>query len=353
MKDFFKNKKVLITGHTGFKGSWLTHYLLNIGSKICGISLKPHTKPSIFSSSKLINNIENHFVNINDQKKVIEIFEKFQPEIVFHLAAQPIVSISYDNPTLTFSTNVIGTLNILEGLRKTKNCIAILITSDKCYENVEWHYGYREIDRLGGVDPYSASKASAELLISSYIRSFFKNKTNVKVGIARAGNVIGGGDWSDNRVVPDCVRCWILNKSVYIKNPYATRPWQHVLEPLSGYMKLAYMLELNSNLHGEPFNFGPNAENEFTVDDLVKKLINLWGETAKVKLLSKSNKINESTFLKLNSDKASSLLNWRCNLSFDQTLKMTANWYKQFYFNKIASENLIYEDIEFYENLNA
>ena len=353
MEDFFKNKRVLVTGHTGFKGSWLTHYLLKCGAKICGISLKPHTKPSIFLSSQLVNKVENHFVDIKNQKKIIKIFQNFNPHIVFHLAAQPLVTLSYNDPSLTFATNVMGTLNILEALKKINNCVAILITSDKCYENLEWLYGYRETDRLGGSDPYSASKASVELLISSYVRSFFIKNKSVKIGIARAGNVIGGGDWSDNRIVPDCIKAWTSNKSVNIQNPFATRPWQHVLEPINAYMKFAFLLSEKDELHGEPINFGPSSNNEFTVGELVKKLNEHWGIKSKVKILNKSNNIKEAKFLKLNCDKASSILNWKSKLSFNQTIKITAHWYKQFYYDKINATDLINNDIDFFNSLNV
>ena len=254
----------------------------------------------------------------------------------------------------TYLTNTIGSLNILESLKNyNSDVVVVMITSDKVYENVESIWGYKENDIIGGKDPYSASKSMAEIGIRSYFLTYLSVKKNIRLATVRAGNVIGGGDWAANRIVPDCMRSWKNNRVTKIRNPNSTRPWQHVLEPLSGYLLIGAKLKMNKKRNGESYNFGPNAENEFTVNDLVKKLVNLWGENAKIRQSSKSNKIIESTFLKLNSDKASSLLNWKCNLSFDQTLKMTANWYKQFYFNKITSENLIYEDIEFYENLNA
>ena len=247
MDNIFKGKRVLITGHTVFKGSWLSIWLIKKGAKVFGLSLKPHTSPSIYDAANLNEKIEGVFVDINNHSKVIKVINDCQPDFIFHLAAQAIVHKSYLNPLITFNTNVIGTLNILEGIRNLKKpCISILITSDKCYENVEWEYGYRETDKLGGADPYSASKAATEIMISSYIRSFFSG-SNKRIGIARAGNVIGGGDWSQKRLVPDCITAWVKNKKVLIRSANSTRPWQHVLEPLNGYIEFAKSL-YKSNL---------------------------------------------------------------------------------------------------------
>ena len=236
MNKIFKNKKILITGHTGFKGTWLTFWLKNVGANICGVSKDIPTNPSFFKTLKLKNKIINHRIDIRNLPALKKIVKNFKPDFVFHLAAQSLVKKSYYDPTNTFTTNTIGTCNLLESLRYLKNkCNAVIITSDKSYKNIEILRGYKESDQLGGYDPYSASKGCAEFIIQSYIKSFFKKKKNIRIGITRAGNVIGGGDWSDDRIVPDCFKSWSLNKKVLIRNPNTTRPWQHVLEVISGY----------------------------------------------------------------------------------------------------------------------
>ena len=240
--EIFKNKKILITGNTGFKGSWLTIWLNLLGAKLYGISNNIPTQPSLFKEANLDQIINNNFIDIKDIDKVHSIIKTIKPDFIFHLAAQPLVSKSYSNPTETWQTNVIGTVNILESLRLlNKNCIGIIITSDKCYENQEWVWGYRESDRLGGSDPYSATKGAAELAFNSFYRSFFSEKslTKIRIASARAGNVIGGGDWTPNRLIPDCVKSWSKNKKPFIRNPNATRPWQHVLEVIYGYLLLS------------------------------------------------------------------------------------------------------------------
>ena len=334
--NLFNNKKVLITGNTGFKGSWLSIWLDLLGAKIYGLALDPPTNPSLFREANLNKIIENNITDIKDTEKVIKTIKKIEPDYLFHLAAQPIVSLYKSKTVETWTTNVIGTVNILESLRLLNNeCIGIIITSDKCYENQEWEWGYRENDLLGGADPYSASKGSAELAFSSYQRSFFSNHSDNKIKIcsARAGNVIGGGDWADNRIVPDCIKAWIKGNTVDIKSPESTRPFQHVLEPLNGYITLAEKLKLNKKLSGHSFNFGPPSNFNYKVIDVVKELSKKWSN-ASWEINSKQTKYSESKLLKLNCDKALSLLNWEPTLDFNTTIEMTSDWYYSFYKNK-------------------
>ena len=284
----FKNKRILITGHTGFKGSWLSLWFKNLGADVMGVSIDIPTKPSHFQLINLEKKVKNKFIDITDLKKLKKIFINFKPDYVFHLAAQSLVKKSYKNPLLTYYTNAIGTLNVVESLKSLKNnCIAIIITSDKSYKNLEIKRGYKEEDELGGADPYSSSKASAELIIQSYFKSYLADKKNIRIAIARAGNVIGGGDWSENRLIPDCVRSWSKNKKVAIRNPDATRPWQHVLDALYGYIILSLNLRKNRKLNGQAFNFGPGLNNNYKVIEvltLVKKLWqNIFWKTIKLK----------------------------------------------------------------------
>ena len=331
--NFFKNKKVLITGSTGFKGSWLGIWLNLLGANIYGLSLKPPTNPSLFEEAKLSKIIKNNIIDIRDTKKVHSLVEIIQPDYIFHLAAQPLVKYSYSNPIETWQTNVIGTVNILDSLRLlSKKCIGIIITSDKCYANQEWEWGYRESDQLGGNDPYSASKGSAEFAFKSYYKSFFSSISNnqIRVASARAGNVIGGGDWADNRIVPDCIRAWERSLPVEINSPDSTRPFQHVLEPLSGYISLAEKLNISNNLSGHSFNFGPLTTSNYSVIDLVKELSKHW-KNSKWELRENKIQYSESKLLKLNCDKALSLIKWEPTLDFETTISMTGNWYYSFY----------------------
>ena len=336
--DFFINKKVLITGCTGFKGSWLAIWLDLLGAKLYGLALDPPTDPSIFENAKLKNIIKNNIIDIKDTNKVFNLINDIQPDYIFHLAAQPIVRYSYHNPVETWQTNVIGTVNILDSLKKLKkNCIGIIITSDKCYENQEWEWGYRETDKLGGGDPYSASKGSAELAFRSYFQSYFSNKSHntIKLCSARAGNVIGGGDWSENRIVPDFINAWIKNIPVQINSPYSTRPFQHVLEPLSGYINLAEKLNIDNEISGQSFNFGPPSNFNYKVIDVVKELSKKWLDSS-WEINKEQAEYSESKLLKLNCDKALSLLNWEPTLDFKTTINMTSDWYYSFYKNENA-----------------
>ena len=349
----FRNKKVLVTGHTGFKGSWLTSWLSLLGSKVMGISIDIPTNPSHFKTIKLKNKIKHKKLDIRNLKSLKKILKRYQPDYVFHLAAQSLVEKSYNNPIYTWQTNTIGTLNILESLREIrKKCVVVLITSDKSYKNLEIKRGYKENDILGGKDPYSASKASAELAIQSYISSFFPlKKTKILIGVARAGNVIGGGDWSKNRLIPDCVKSWAKKEKVFIRNPKSTRPWQHVLEAIYGYMTLAMHLKKNKSFHGEAFNFGPNNEFNHNVIHVIKTIKKYWMGISWVVKKTKKKNFHESNILKLNSNKAKILLKWRCILTFNETMKMVAEWYRNFYFNDKLSENFTILQIKKYQKL--
>ena len=334
--SLFLNKKVLITGSTGFKGSWLSIWMNLLGAKIFGLALEPPTKPSLFETAQLEKIISNNFIDIRDSVKVSKLVNTIQPDYVFHLAAQPLVHESYLKPLETWNTNVLGTVNILDSLRSlNKECIAVIITSDKCYENQEWDWGYRETDTLGGNDPYSASKGCAELAFKSYYNSFFSENSlsKIKLASARAGNVVGGGDWAEKRIVPDCIKAWVRNMPVEIKSPKSTRPFQHVLEPLSGYISLAEKLNFIENINGESFNFGPLSNANYKVIDVVKELSKNW-EDSSWELSKHKNKFYESKLLKLNCDKALSLIGWEPTLDFKTTMRLTINWYYNFYNNE-------------------
>lgn len=333
--DKYRNKSVLVTGNTGFKGSWLCAWLSLLDAKVTGISNGIPTSPSHFESLKLESKAEWYEEDVRDLNSVRQIIESSNPDFIFHLAAQPLVRESYEDPVTTIETNVIGTMNVLESLRQINHkCTAIMITSDKCYDNVEWLWGYRETDHLGGKDPYSASKGAAEMVIKTYADSFFKAaESNVKIASVRAGNVIGGGDWAKDRIVPDCIRSWSENKPVEIRSPNATRPWQHVLEPLSGYLLLGQMLSDDSGLNGEPFNFGPNANQNYTVKELVDRMQDYWPGT-NVDYGGNFSSKKESGLLKLCCDKALHLLGWQPTLTFDETAQFTVEWYRDFYFGE-------------------
>jgi CDP-glucose 4,6-dehydratase len=329
--NFFKNKKVLVTGHTGFKGSWLVAWLNILGCEVMGISLNPVKGDNHFKILKKNLDIIDKRGDIRNEKYLKKLVKKFKPDIVFHLAAQAIVSTSYSHPKLTFETNVLGTLNLLNALAELKNkCIGIFVTSDKCYKNIEVTRGYTETDELGGDDFYSSSKASAELAIHSFYKSFIKDKNKfLRIGTARAGNVVGGGDWSKNRLIPDCVKSWSKNKIVTLRNPNSTRPWQHVLEALSGYLHLAYQLDKNQKLNGESFNFSNNEIKNFTVLKFINGIQKYW-KNANWKVYKKSS-FYESTLLQLNSNKAKKLLNWKNKLKLSETIKLVGEWYTSYY----------------------
>ena len=335
--NVYKDKKVLVTGVTGFKGSWLAVWLKKLGADVYGLANEVPTNPSLFECLDLRNKISYFENDIRDFQAFSAVVEKVKPDFLFHLAAQPIVSRSYNNPLETFSTNIMGTANVLESLRLyNKPCKAIIITSDKCYENLEWMWGYRENDRLFGRDPYSASKSGAEVVFNSYLHSYFlKDSSPVKAVSTRAGNVIGGGDWALDRIVPDCMRAWSQGREVEIRSPNTTRPWQHVLEPLSGYLRCGEVLASNK-VHGESFNFGPTADQDFKVIELLEELSASWGGRGLEGkcIINKSSSFHEAGLLKLNCDKALRLLDWKPVLDFTLTSKLTADWYYKFYNSK-------------------
>ncbi|PIT88142.1 MAG: CDP-glucose 4,6-dehydratase [Candidatus Magasanikbacteria bacterium CG10_big_fil_rev_8_21_14_0_10_36_32] len=336
MQNFYKNKKVLITGHSGFKGSWLAQILVNWGADVIGISLPPDTKPSLFEVLKLSDRIKkNYFVDIRDFQKLKEIFETEKPEIVFHLAAQPLVRDSYDDPLKTHSTNVIGTANILQVIKEFGGVkSAVIITTDKVYENKERDYSYKETDALGGYDPYSASKAAADIVTNSYIQSFFNpndfgSKHNTLIAVARAGNVIGGGDWAKDRLVPDMIKAIFEKKeALVIRNPKAVRPWQHVFEPLRGYLMLGQYLYNGETNKSGAWNFGPCEEDFVSVEHLIKEGILILG-TGNYNIVEDNSK-HEANLLKLNINKAATNLNWFPKWVLKESLKATFEWYGQF-----------------------
>ena len=342
-RKIYKNKKVLITGHTGFKGSWLSLWLTELGANVIGYSLEPPTKPNLFESINLKDKITHIIGDVRDEKHLILGFEKYQPEFVFHLAAQPLVRLSYKDPKLTYETNIMGTVNVLEAVRKTKSIeVCIIITSDKCYKNKEWVYGYRENDAIGGYDPYSSSKSCAELIITTYRNSFFNSKDygkthNVALSSVRAGNVIGGGDWREDRIVPDCIKKLYQKKEIIIRNPNATRPWQYILEPLSGYLLLGSKMYKDGIKYSSAWNFGPNDESIITVNELVKLVIKNCGSgTYKV---DNSTNLYEADLLKLDISKARTFLGWNPVYNIHETIERTINWYRNFY-NGIKKEKL-------------
>jgi CDP-glucose 4,6-dehydratase len=351
----YKGKKVLITGHTGFKGAWLTVWLLKLGAHVVGFSKDIPTEPSMFLELDLESKIQHYIGDIRDLPSIESVVRKEKPDFIFHLAAQAIVSISYSNPVETITSNVIGTMNILEILRDVDfPCIAVFITSDKCYDNVEWEWGYRESDAIGGKDIYSGSKGSAELVIKSYLNSFFMHTNNqVRIGVARAGNVIGGGDWAKDRIVVDCILAWSKGFPVDIRSPDATRPWQHVLEPLSGYLRLGQALLLSNSLHGNAFNFGPRAEQNRTVIELLRDLGSYWNFSNVKDLYRITNNIpfHEAGLLKLNCDKALFHLKWEPNLDYKETIRLVSEWYFTFYHKNENMFTLTINHISEYESL--
>jgi len=328
----FAGRRVLVTGHTGFKGAWLCQWLLDLGAEVTGVSLPPNTSPSLFIQLGLAKRLRHVIGDIQNPAVLARAVQSSKPDFVFHLAAQALVRESYLRPRETFSVNAMGTLNMLEALKTFKRpCAAVFITTDKCYENREWHHGYREEDPLGGRDPYSASKAVAELIIASYRDSFFENHP-VKVASCRAGNVIGGGDWARDRIMPDCIAALKKNKPILVRNRRATRPWQHVLEPLGGYLWLAATLanpklrRVDLSALTSAFNFGPDRESNRSVEELVAEVLQHWPGRWEDK--SNPNAPHEAGLLQLSTDKAYSLLRWRPVWDFSATIAKTVEWYR-------------------------
>ncbi|WP_020395552.1 CDP-glucose 4,6-dehydratase [Thiolinea disciformis] len=331
MKDIFqhlKGRRVFITGHTGFKGSWLAFLLHEIGADVMGFALSPATTPSHFDLLNLSQKIKHVEGDIRDASTLSKTLNDFQPEFVFHLAAQALVRPSYDNPTATFSTNVLGSVHLLDAVRQCESVRSLVyITSDKCYENVEWIWGYRENDQLGGRDPYSASKAVAEIVFSSYNRSFFIQRPLLGAASTRAGNVIGGGDWAVDRIIPDCIRAINQDNPIRLRSPNATRPWQHVLEPLAGYLLLAVRLYEEPKRWNGSWNFGPSTHEVRTVQNVAEIIIDHLGK-GNIEIVESQTQVHEARLLQLNCDKAHQLLNWYPRWNADTTLKATALWYK-------------------------
>ncbi|MCE2960091.1 MAG: CDP-glucose 4,6-dehydratase [Akkermansiaceae bacterium] len=352
--NFYKNRRVLVTGHTGFKGSWLCEWLLSLGAEVAGYALDPQPHEVLYDQLQLDSRIsQDHRADISNLTKIHQVISTFKPEVIFHLAAQPLVRLSYEQPVETFATNVMGTVNLLEAVRLSDNpCTVLCVTTDKCYENKEWLHAYREEDPMGGHDPYSASKGAAELVIASYRRSFFSSPVpcslspvpssspSIRIASARAGNVIGGGDWAVDRIVPDCIRSIRAGQPIPVRNKIATRPWQHVLEPLSGYLHLAASLASSSSSLSEnpssvlrpptssltsAFNFGPALDSNRTVEQLVIELVNHTG--GKWSDASDPNAVHEASKLNLAIDKAFHLLNWKPTWDFETTIQETAAWY--------------------------
>jgi len=333
LKNFYSNKKVFITGHTGFKGAWFINWLHLLGAQIKGYSLPPETESSLFNIIKPNMAFENIFADIRDKQKLKKEIDDFQPDIIFHLAAQALVRRSYEIPAETFDVNVVGTANILESIiHLNKKCTVVIITTDKVYENKEIEYHYKESDILGGYDPYSASKAAAEIVISSFRNSFFNPKqydTHQKAIVSvRAGNVIGGGDWSKDRIIPDIVRALQNDKTIEVRNPAAVRPWQHVLEPLSGYLQVGMLAYTNHSKISSAYNFGPSPADHLPVNKLVDIAIKIWGK-GNWKDISDKHQPHEAGLLKLDITKATKELGWQPKLNSEQAIEWTINWYKQ------------------------
>jgi CDP-glucose 4,6-dehydratase len=332
--QFYQGKKILITGHTGFKGSWLSLWLKELGAEITGFALDPYTPKDNFVLSELSSKITDIRGDIRDAEYLDEVIQDLQPEIIFHLAAQPLVRLSYLEPVETYQTNLMGTLHVMESFRRSSSAkVAVMITTDKCYENKEQTIGYRENDPMGGYDPYSSSKGAAEIAISSWRRSFMHPKDYEKHGkaiaSARAGNVIGGGDWTTDRIIPDCIRALELNEAILIRNPNAIRPWQHVIEPLSGYLLLAKKMWEEPTRYSEGWNFGPNMESVENVWSIATKITQYYGK-GELKDVSNPCALHEANLLMLDICKANSELGWRPKMNSDQAVKMTVDWYRNY-----------------------
>jgi CDP-glucose 4,6-dehydratase len=352
LKSIYNGKTVLVTGHTGFKGSWLSLWLKELGANVIGYSLEPPTDPNIYEAINLDDKMARIAGDVRSEKHLKLVFEIEKPDFVFHLAAQPILRRSYKEPKLTYETNIMGTVNLLEAVRATESVRAcIIVTSDKCYENREWLYGYRETDPMGGYDPYSSSKGCAELVTAAYIDSFFNPNTygtthTVALSSVRAGNVIGGGDWGEDRLVPDCIRALSQQKPIHIRNLQAMRPWQYILEPLSGYLLLAGLMYEEGAKYSGGWNFGPNDENVITVEGVVKHVCKYWDNGAYI--TDSSNQPHEVALLKLDTSKARALLNWKSLYNINEAVKRTVNWYLGFYAGMSDMHDYTLEEIRTY-----
>ena len=340
---FWKDKKVFITGHTGFKGSWLSLWLQDMGAVVKGYALEPSTVLNLFTVAKVGQNMDSEIGDITNIKHITDSMIAFNPEILIHMAAQPLVRLSYQEPILTYSTNVMGTVNVLEAARKCTNLKSIVsVTTDKCYENKEWEWGYRENESMGGHDPYSSSKGCAELVIAAYRRSFFNTNNTPSLASARAGNVVGGGDWANDRLIPDILKAFEKNEPVVIRNPMATRPWQHVLEPLSGYLVLAQHLFEEGDAFAESWNFGPKDEDCKSVGWILEKMVAKWGRGVTWEL-DKNNNPHEAGYLKLDCSKSAMKLHWHPNWNLDYTLDSIVNWHQNWLSGKNMQEQCLHE----------
>lgn len=349
--SFWKDKKVFLTGHTGFKGAWLSLWLTQMGAKVTGYALAAPSTPSLFEEALLTKQMNSIHGDVCDFAKLALAVKNEKPDIVIHMAAQSLVRHSFENPVETYQTNVMGTVGILEASRQVDSIGAVVnVTSDKCYQNNEWHWGYRETEPMGGYDPYSSSKGCAELVTSAYLNSFYKNS---KCGLAsgRAGNVIGGGDWARDRLIPDIARSISENTPVTIRNPHSIRPWQHVLEPLSGYLVLAQKLYENPKQYSEGFNFGPRDYDSKEVGWLVERVMKLWPNTAGFKIEKSEKNPHEAQYLKLDCSKAKFILDWEPVLTLDQSLRLTADWYRGYYTKEKSALDLTINQINEYSKL--
>lgn len=349
---FWNDKRVLITGHTGFKGGWLSLWLTSLGAKVKGFALRPQTAPSFFDAADVGTAVESEFGDLRELPALVRVFERFEPELVFHMAAQALVLPSYADPVGTFATNVMGTVHVLEAARRSDSTRVVLnVTSDKCYENREWEWGYRENEPMGGADPYSSSKGCSELVTTAFRRSFYSSRTpRVGLASARAGNVIGGGDWAPHRLVPDCVRALSEGRAVAVRSPHSVRPWQHVLEPLRGYMLLAERLWNDPASFSQGWNFGPDASQAKPVRYVVDRVVERWGPDARWECLVSEDGPHEAHHLSLDCSLARSRLGWTPRLGLDSTLEWTVDWYRRFHGGESAKA-LAMEQIVRYQSL--
>lgn len=345
---FWESKKILVTGHTGFKGGWLCLWLQSLGARVYGISLEPSTNPSLFELAKISDGMDSYVIDIRDYDKLNERIKKIKPEIVIHMAAQPLVRKSYLDPMETYQTNIMGTVNLLESIRKIDSVRAIVnITTDKCYDNNEWIWSYRESDKLGGFDPYSSSKACSEIITNAFRQSFLNN-SQILVATARAGNVIGGGDWSSDRLIPDILKALSKKETIKIRNPNAIRPWQHVLEPISGYLLLCERLCQDGEKWAEAWNFGPEENQSKSVSWIVDRMCQKWGDNASW-ILDKNIGNHEAENLRLDISKSKYILNWSPKWHLDQTLDEIINWHKKM-LNGDNMKEVILKTIRQYED---
>jgi len=342
-QDFWKGKKVFLTGHTGFKGSWLSLWLSSMGALVKGYALEPETAPALFQEAGISDLIDSEIGDIRNFETLSKSLNPFNPDILIHMAAQPLVRLSYKEPVETYATNVMGTVHVMEASRTCSNLKAIVsVTTDKCYENKEWLWGYRENEAMGGHDPYSSSKGCAELVTSAYRSSFFHKEGDAAVASARSGNVIGGGDWSEDRLIPDILKAFEKSQPVIIRNPLSTRSWQHVLEPLSGYLILAEALYKDGNKFGEAWNFGPNDQDCRPVNWILDKMVKYWEGNSSWEL-DKNNNPHEAGFLKLDCSKAKARLNWEPKWDLDTTISLIVNWHQEWLAGKNIQQQCLKE----------